>query len=691
MCELVQKQNGVTAVDLNYASKILRVEVAAGIDLDIVDKEIQDRVRKIGFGVRRQMSGWIQSFHRSLEQEANERLPWWLVSVVWFLTMWSSMIAFAAYGGGLESSEAYMMAIASSVFGLPAILMGIFPYAVSGLRALRYSRLITIDLFIFFGGCSATIVSVMYLLSARSLTYADSGSMVVALLLLAKKAENVIVGKVTSSILFQLNPTDDRVFVLRKGEWIFAKAHQIRKNDHVRVLTGETIPFDGVLESAQGEVNNHLLSGEGEPVSLVRGDHLFSGAIAASDLEMTVVSPQGERMIDAWAEQALIGQSRRPSYSRVFIFLEKYLVISAFLGAFILALLAWRNGLDRFAVAEAFFVGVLVFCPCLFASVLPLTKQMAHLALLRVGVMVSRSEALLELHRVTHIYLDKTGTLEAVESRFEPFKKVPMLEHYLSDLARRSTHPILRGLKLFEPTDTLMVVEETSGKGVVAITGRGDKLIVGRPKFLTALGVVLPRKIGVLFPVVAFNGEVVGQIVTKKTYDSRSREFIRKLLKMRPSAFIHVLSGDPNPEGGKMLTEISPRVVYEGNLSPEEKARRIRGKSAFVGDGLNDSLALAKADVSFLMGHRILGFAPVDFQIQFPNINLILATAQYARRYRSVLLQTIGAAFIYNVVAIGLAMAGKFSPLGAVLAMLFSFTCLTLSSLRLLHSPEVPK
>ena len=110
---------------------------------------------------------------------------------------------------------------------------------------------------------------------------------------------------------------------------------------------------------------------------------------------------------------------------------------------------------------------------------------------------------------------------------------------------------------------------------------------------------------------------------------------------------------------------------------------RIGANAVFVGDGRNDTLALSKARVSFRLGHRISGFAPVDFELQSPNLDLILVAIQYAKKFRKVLLQTACAAAIYNAAAIALASLGFFSPLGAVISMLFSFAIMLLSVFRL--------
>ncbi|MBX3041900.1 MAG: cation-translocating P-type ATPase [Bdellovibrionaceae bacterium] len=507
-----------------------------------------------------------------------------------------------------------------------------------------------------------------------------------------QRMEKFILSKMASAALFQLHRDAGEIAVFREDEWTTVPLEDIRAGDRIRVLAGMTVPFDGQLSEARAEINRHLLTGDGTPTLLSRGDEVLAGSIASVDFEILVEAPIGHRRIDQWASQTLIGRRDRAAF---FVHglerIETAWVLLMLVGAFLFAVVQLSRSASLGAAVDSFFRMMLVVGPFLFLSTLSVSRRMASLALYHVGVFVSDVDSLFRLKRSENFYFDKTGTLESVSSRFEPFTQVPVVEHLLSDLALVNSHPVLRGLKTLPPSESVNVVEEIPAKGVRALTKEGGELLVGRPSYLRAHQILLPAHSGNLFPLVAYNGEVVGQIITKKTYDRRSKAFLKNLLKWNDRIRIEILSGDPDPEAGRFLKDLSPRIRYSGNLTPAEKAERIHRRSVFVGDGLNDTLALREADVSFLMGHRISGVLPVDFHVYLPNINLVLATLSSAALFRKVVIQNLFLSFVYNLLVLVAALAGVLSALTASLALILTFALSVFSSRRLLKSPEVPR
>lgn len=695
---MTSRCRGVSSSRLNFASKILRVQLEPDAHLEDVNIAIEERARCSGFGLKRLSSGWVHNFKTELKNEMERRVQPLQTAVVLFLSMWASMAAFTSYLGGLSSSQKMAASLLTTAFGLPALILGVHPFARAGIRAFRSGRTLTLDLFITLGAVSASVVSLVNLEQHSPTTFVDSAAMVLSLLLLTKHLEAALSYRLSSRILEAVKPLQPSIRVLRSQTWRDCPVSQVRKGERVCVDSGETISLDGRLTSPQGKIDRHLLTGEAGEHTLFEGDELLAGMVSKSRLEFTVLKPLGSRMVDHWAESALTAERNTHTFSEFLGRVERRLVQLAICGAVTIALarLAATGSVGQAIIG--FFVGVLIFCPCLFATILPLAKQLATLWLWKRGVLLHRAEALFDLSTIERIYLDKTGTLEGVETSFQSViddtEKVRQTHTLLSALRHFCEHPILRGLPdspagvSIKPQDLL----EVAGSGVRASFPNLGTISVGRPLFISMeLGLSesqLPATDHL--PLVAVNGTVTGVIVSKSRTDSTGHQFLDQLSQIAANSVrIEILSGDPDPKAkSRLLGTHLKRIHYHGNLSPEEKANRIKNPSLFVGDGLNDTLALGRAQVSCRIGARAKDFIPVDLHLQGGNLLALLTVLQYSRRFVEVLRQTAALALLYNLSAITLAASGLFTPLGAVVAMVLSFLILMGSVSRLFGAPR---
>jgi Cu2+-exporting ATPase len=679
----------VRSAQLSYSSKLLRVDLNPTADIEAAAAAVEREISRGGFSGKRQEAGWIESFQHQLASEQAHSVPPWLLAVVFFFAMWSSTAAFAKYLGSLTTSEQLLLSGLSTVIGAPALIAGAYPFARAGLRAFWRAKILTLDLFIALGALSALAVSLLHLWSGSSHSYVDSASMVLVVLLAVKVMEGRLASTMAGRILYHIGGEEQMVERHSGGGVRTIPATGIRRGDTVVFHPGQTVALDGELLSARAVLNSQLLSGEAADHPILAGSLVHSGTIARSRIEILVTEPVGHRMIDGWAESALVSQGRPHRYSDMLNRLEGRLTLFALVGATSLGLLRYAQTGQATLAVESFFVGVLIFCPCLFASILPLSKQMAHLALARLGVVCYRAECLFDLNGIERVYFDKTGTLEGIESTFVPVddglagsdRAVVLLR----SLRRHTYHPVLQGLEIDGSViDDLGQPEivETPGSGVRGHWPEtGETLIVGRPCYVGE-SIERPELDGQTL--VAMGGRLVGRLVSSSVYQQRANHCLSILLSKLPACSrIEILSGDPNPQAGQRYTERG--LHYRGGLSPVQKAAMVGDRSLFVGDGLNDTLALARATVSLRVGQRVRGFAPVDLLLLEPDLDRLLDVVDYARKLTRVLLQTAVLAGTYNMAAWTLAALGWFTPLGAVLAMLTSLLLMAANSLRLLR------
>ncbi len=687
----IQSLSGVSSASVNFATRLLRVEFQPGAEAELVSPEIEAKVRKGGFGVQAQQAGWLPGFLEQLKDEQARAVPAWLLCLVFFFAMWSSTAAFAGYLGSLTPEESWLLAAISTALGLPALLLGSWPFAKAGLRSLVRARLLTLDLFIALGGYCAAIFSTTNILSGSSQSYADSSAMVLTLLLGAKIAEARLAGQMAHRILHSIHGEDPTVERVAPGVAARKAASQIRRQDLVAFSAGETVLFDGLLVEDSARIDSHLLTGESTEAALRQGDFIAAGSIARTALTLRVEQPVGNRRIDGWAESALSSASRPHRFSRTLAQLEGRITLLAICGSLLLGVLCYFRTGRMSDAFESFFIGVLIFCPCLFASILPYSKQMAQIALSRRGIVCHRVDSLFDLSAIRHLIFDKTGTLESLEASLRCNESIqkPELLRLLDSLRQAAPHPVLDGLppppRGSAPTPEPITLV-TAGHGVEASWPTlGETVVVGKASFV--LDTTLegdPRTL------VSRKGRVVAEITSGAIYQRQAIQMLEQLHRDRPDLRLLILSGDPKPLTGPLQTCVQQKVVeYRGGLTPDEKAALVQPRSMFVGDGLNDILALAQADVSLRVGSRARGYSAVDLEVSGSDLSRLPQLLYTSQHFVRVLGQTAAMAAVYNLVAWALAATGWFTPLGAVCAMLTSLCLMALSCSRLLKTPKL--
>ncbi len=138
----------------------------------------------------------------------------------------------------------------------------------------------------------------------------------------------------------------------------------------------------------------------------------------------------------------------------------------------------------------------------------------------------------------------------------------------------------MRGLNLNGESQEAEVVQEIPGKGLLAKTYDGSEIAIGSESFMQEKG-LSTYGLNPSYSFISLNNKLVGQIFRKGIYDENSRQFLKKLLKLRPDLKIEILSGDPTDGAGKIFTDLDRRIHYLGHLSPEKKADIVDETSAW--------------------------------------------------------------------------------------------------------------
>ena len=598
-------------------------------------------------------------------------------------------------------------------------------FFISGYRAL-YHRAPNMDTLVALGSSAAFVwsVAVLFLLSQAQFggdgaaaaewmmqLYFESAAMILTLITVGKTLEAYSKGRTTDALksLMFLAPKTARV--VREGAEQTVPVEQVRPGDVFVVRPGESIPVDGVVTEGGGAVNEAALTGESIPVDKAPGDAVSAGTINRSGFLRCEAVRTGEdttlsqiiRMVgDAAATKAPIARVA-DRVSAVFV--------PVVMGIALATLIVWLALGQSLGYALARAISVLVIsCPCALGLATPVAIMVGSGVGARNGVLFKTAAALEEAGRIKTVALDKTGTVTEGNPRVTdilPAEGVTEEELLTVALALEtpSEHPLARaitarGAERSMTAQTVTEFQALAGSGVSAVLD-GAKLTGGSEALVMKQTVLLPRterecdrlsaegKTPLFF---LRNGRLLGIIAVADVPKADSADAVRELKALG----IHVvmLTGDNARTAAAIGAQAGVDRVIAGVL-PEGKEQTIRdlsaqGRTAMVGDGINDAPALTRADLGIAIGAGTdVALDAADVVLMRSNLSGVPLAVRLGRATLRNIRQNLFWAFIYNVIGIPLA-AGALIPLGltlspgfGALAMSLSSVCVVSNALRL--------
>jgi Cu2+-exporting ATPase len=485
-------------------------------------------------------------------------------------------------------------------------------------------------------------------------------------------------------------------------------ARALHVGDHVRVLAGETIPADGVVERGESAVDEALLTGEPRPRARRPGDAVVGGGLnVESPIELRVQRAGAETVLAQIVALMDRAQSERPEIARSADRVARVFVgVLLVLGVVCFAFWSQRAPELAFPITLALLVAS---CPCALALATPAALTAAHGALAGVGLLVVRGHVIEGLARLTDAVFDKTGTLtrgmpEGVmirlvggRSEMDALARARVLEQH-------SEHPLAAGFGRW-PTGEPELLAQTvrrlewvtrerrvvGGCGVEAeIDGVRHRL--GRAEWaLEGLDHVaqMPEEGSEVDQLVLLANEL-GPVAWFGLRDELRSE-ARGLVEMLEGEGIEVtlLSGDPSSAAPRLADRLGISRALHG-VSPAEKRGFVQSLQAegrivaMVGDGINDAPVLAQAQVSIAMGGGSdLARIHADAVLLEDDLAQIGRAIRFARRTRRIIRQNLVWALVYNATVVPLAAAGMVAPWAAAIGMSSSSLIVVGNALRL--------
>ena len=566
----------------------------------------------------------------------------------------------------------------------PVVLWAAWPFHRAAFQAARHGGT-TMDTLVSLGVLAAYLWSIVAIFS-HGHVYFEVAVTVTTFLLAGRYAESRAKDRAGLAVTALLKMGAKEATVLRDGQEIQIPISALAVGDEFVVRPGEKIATDAMVISGHSSVDNALITGESVPIEVRAGDHVIGAAVNQTGRLLARASRVGGdtelAQIAAAVERAQTGkapvQRLADRVSSVFV--------PVVLGLSVLTAIGWLLSGSSVTAAFTAAVAVLIIaCPCALGLATPTAILVGTGKGAQLGILISGPEILERTQVIDTVVLDKTGTLTQGRIDVEIDTSEHDFDRLVGTLESGSEHPIGRAIaaRLTQRGD-LEHFEAVPGRGVRGIVD-GVEVLAGTSRWLRELGYDVPdEEVAV---VAAWDGRVRGWVRVSDTLRTTSAAAIAQLHDLGLRTVL--LTGDAEGPARAVAAEVGIADVI-AQVKPLDKQAQVArlqatgARVAMVGDGVNDSAALAQADLGIAMG------AGADVAIAASDITLvrseplaIVDAIRLSRRTLGTIKQNLFWAFAYNSAAIPLAMAGLLTPMVAGAAMAFSSVFVVLNSLRL--------
>ena len=534
--------------------------------------------------------------------------------------------------------------------------------------------------------------------------YFEASGVIIAFILLGKMLEERAKGNTSSAIKKLMGLQPDTVIVFKDDVPTEVSISEVEVDDIVLVKPGDRIAVDGVVTIGSSFIDESMISGEPIAIEKTMGAEVFAGTINQKGSFRFRASKVGKDTLLAHIIKTV--EQAQGSKAPVQNLVDKIagIFVPVVMGIALLSFTLWiiLGGENSLVHGLLALVTVLVIaCPCALGLATPTAIMVGIGKGAEEGILIKDAVSLELSRKIDIVVLDKTGTLtegRPVVSSITWIENIPdEQKNVLYSIEAQSEHPLADAIttKMKESSQLLngVEVQQVSGKGIDG-NYNGEHYFVGNPQYIRSNNISISaemeqsinRELNAAFTVTVFSNSDTALVVISITDKLKptTKEAINQLKKMHIGTAI--FTGD-NEMVAKALAEELGITNYRGNVLPDEKARLVKelqqqGKVvAMVGDGINDSGALAQADVSIAMG------TGSDIAMEVAKMTIIssdLLKIPKAIRLSDSTVKTIRQnlfwAFIYNVIGIPIA-AGVLYPInGFLLSPMIAGAAMALSS-----------
>jgi Cu2+-exporting ATPase len=703
---------GVYNASVNFANSTVLVEYDSAMDLS----DLQNAVRQIGYDI---------IVDAEDPTEVQEELSKKHYVSIKKRTLWSAILTLPIFLLGMFFMDWVLGRWISLVLAVPILFWFGRSFFINALKQARFGKanmdtLVALSTGIaFLFSAFNTFFSEFWLSKGMEPhVYYEAATVIITFISLGKLLEEKAKSNTSSAIKKLIGLQPKTLKVIADGEEREIPISSVKVGQTILVRPGEKIPVDGTVSKGSSYVDESMITGEPVPVEKTKDEKVFAGTVnQKGSFQFVADRVGGETLLSQIIKMVQEAQGSKAPVQKLVdriagIFVPVVMTIS------LVTFITWMflGGEDAFTHALLTAVAVLVIaCPCALGLATPTAIMVGIGKGAEHNILIKDAESLELGYKVNAIVLDKTGTITEGKPMVTDMVFADhvtdhrALEQILYAMEGQSEHPLAEAVVSFLKNRKVNPVEilnfnSITGKGVRAEALDGTLYLVGNHKLMVEKGIAMDDNLGHMVEgleqeaktVIYFGGggKVKAILAIMDSIKNSSKEAIREM--QGNGMEVYMMTGD-----NKMTAEAVSQQVgiksYEAEVLPSEKADFVKrlqesGKVvAMVGDGINDSQALAQADVSIAMGKGSdIAMDVAKMTLITSDLNAIPKALKLSHKTVIGIRQNLFWAFIYNIIGIPIA-AGLLYPINGFLldpmiagaAMAFSSVSVVLNSLRL--------
>ena len=680
--KVLNETAGIVDININFTNNKAKIIW----DEDVIKlSEIINKIRSIGYNA--------YPYNRTdseIKATKNKKDFFLRMSIAIFASMNIMMIDIAKYTGyftGIDPEMLRIIHMAEFIFASPVLFYSgwiFFKGAYYGVK----NKIINMDFLVSAGATLTYIYSLYVLFGGAGDSYFDSVAMIITFVLVGKYLE--VLGK--KSAVDTMDKIKSQIpleatLIVGDGKKVVS-LDEINIDDIIEVKTGEKACVDGEVTSGYSSFDESSISGESLPVSKKVGDKIFSGTIntesvirykASKNYANSTLNHIVELLEDSLNSKPKIEDTTQ-STSKYFSVMILSLALATFAG--------WYFYEGSFENALIIGISVIIIaCPCALALATPIASLIGISWLTKEGLLFKEAKFIETFANIDAVVFDKTGTLTSGKLSVKDVALSLSKEelNILYSLSDSSTHPVSKAIKLhleksYDNLKNLELeqIEQIPALGIQAVYN--DNIIYGGR-----------LENNVEYKTTIYHFTINEKLLATFELEDKLRDDAAATIEYFKNENITTIlcSGDNEQAVANIAKQVGVDH-YNAKMSPIGKATYIKNlrdsgkKVVMVGDGINDSLALSRADISIAMGNGAdIAIEISDIVILNDKLSGITKSFYISKRTFSFIKQNLMISLLYNIVTIPIAMMGYIIPLVAALSMSLSSLLVVGNSLRI--------